>query len=135
MRRLLLPVALLLSFSACHLFSPPPALAPADVIKWRADLTIVALDIAQDAVIALNKVQICATNTPCHSLIPNDDMKFGIDVLTAAAQTIGKIREGFYATALAAVTNLENHFGPASAFYVYLETARAAIEVASRKVM
>ena len=133
MKRLsLLFVALLLS--GCSYLNPPAGLSPPDVVKWRADQAIVALDVAQDAAIALNKIQVCATNTPCHPLWSNPNTRLSIDTLTAAAQTIQKIPSGWRATALAAIENLDEAFGEASALHAYLDTARAVVNSVSTKV-
>jgi len=119
----LIVVTLLLTVSCAG--NKPPNLTPDVLPIWQANESIVAIGMFQEATIGLNSIQVCEP-LPCHPLVSDDNTRKVVTGTTSAIRTIRQLPNGWRATSIAALLEIEQQLDAAgkTKLAAYLQAAR-----------
>lgn len=108
--------------------SAPPSLSPIGQRTYQADQAVLAIGQVQTAAIGLNKIQVCPP-TPCHPVLSDANTAIVIDSVTSALNTMRVVPDGWKATTLTALMNIQNRLDASgkTTLAAYLEAARTIV--------
>lgn len=128
-RRLDSIILIALLFAGCA--KAPPSLTPVSLKVWQANEVVNVIGAVEQAAIAFNGQTVCSADPVpvCSPMLSEQATRIVVSACVFAIRTIQAYPDGWYATGLSAVTQIESNLGAAgqTRMLPYLATVRIVL--------